>query len=101
MNFLIANFTDFLKWLLVTSFKATIVIALIMIIRLVLHDRLPAKWHHALWFLLILRLVLPLEMPSPFSIFNMTQKLSRSENAVASAPSEQVEETKPHYFAFQ
>ena len=67
--------TSVATWLFTTSLKATVIIALIMIIRLTLRDRLPAKWQHALWFLLILRLVLPFELASPISIFNLTAGL--------------------------
>jgi beta-lactamase regulating signal transducer with metallopeptidase domain len=59
-------------WLLKTSLKATVVIALIWLIQILLHNRLPAKWHYALWFLLIARLLIPLEIPTPLSIFNWT-----------------------------
>ncbi|MBN1480102.1 redoxin domain-containing protein [candidate division KSB1 bacterium] len=67
--------SDIAQWFFITSLKATIVIALIMMLRLVLGDRLPAKWQHALWFLLIVRLVLPINMPTPFSLFNLTDKV--------------------------
>lgn len=63
------------SWFFITSLKAAIVIALIMMIRLIFGDRLPAKWQHALWFLLVVRLVLPLNLPTPFSLFNLTDKV--------------------------
>ena len=63
------------QWFFFTSLKATVVIALIMIFRLLFRDRLPAKWQHALWFLLIIRLVLPVELPSPLSLFNLTEQV--------------------------
>ena len=71
----ISTVSDIARWFLITSLKATIVIALIMTIRLAFGDRLPAKWQHALWFLLIVRLVLPINMPTPFSLFNLTDKV--------------------------
>ena len=66
------------QWLLLTSLKATIVIAFIIIIRIIFRDRLPAKWQHALWLVLIARLLLPLEAPSSLSIFNLTSSISLS-----------------------
>ena len=95
MQMLLTFLEQAARWVFDTSLKATILIALLMIIRLIFRDRLPAKWQHALWLLLIVRLLLPLEMPSPFSIFNMTQKLSRSKIAMKSIPAEQAEEKKP------
>jgi beta-lactamase regulating signal transducer with metallopeptidase domain len=64
--------SDCSYWLLKTSIKATIVVALIWLIQILLRNRLPAKWHYALWFLLIARLLIPLEIPTPLSIFNWT-----------------------------
>jgi beta-lactamase regulating signal transducer with metallopeptidase domain/peroxiredoxin len=66
--------SQIVAWLLVTSLKAAVVFSLIMLIRFVFQDRLPARWQHAMWFLLIIRLVLPLEIPSSLSIFNLAMK---------------------------
>ncbi|MBN1480103.1 redoxin domain-containing protein, partial [candidate division KSB1 bacterium] len=66
--------SDIAQWFFITSLKATVVIALIMIFRLLFRDRLPARWQHALWFLLIIRLILP-NIPSPLSLFNLTQNI--------------------------
>ncbi len=74
MEFL-QNLSELAHWFFITSLKATIVIALIMMIRLLLGDRLPAKWQHALWFLLMVRLVLPVTLPTPVSLFNLTDKV--------------------------
>lgn len=71
----LALFPDIARWFFITSLKAVIVIALIMLIRLLFRDRLPAKWQHALWFTLMVRLVLPINMPTPFSLFNLTEKV--------------------------
>ena len=76
MEFL-SNLSHIAQWCFITSLKATIVIALIMIIRLLLRDRLPAKWQHALWFLLITRLLLP-EIPSTFSIYNLANPVTKA-----------------------
>jgi beta-lactamase regulating signal transducer with metallopeptidase domain len=64
--------SDCSYWLLKTSVKATIVIALIWLIQILLRNRLPAKWHYALWFLLIARLLIPFDLATPLSIFNWT-----------------------------
>ena len=65
----------FVKWLFLTSLKATIVAALIIIVQTLLRNKLPAKWQYALWFLLIARLIIPFEMPSPVSVFNVLNKI--------------------------
>jgi bla regulator protein BlaR1 len=71
----VTNLYSIAVWFFITSLKATVVIALIMIIRFLFRDRLPAKWQHALWLLLVVRLVLP-DIQSPLSLFNYTPNLA-------------------------
>lgn len=66
---------DFAQWLFLTSIKSTVIVALIMIIRLIFRDRLSAQWRHTLWFLLIIRLILPFDLPSDISIYNLAPKV--------------------------
>lgn len=66
---------DIAEWLFLTSIKSTVIIALIVIIRLIFRDRLSAQWRHALWFLLIIRLMLPVDLPSDISIYNLAHKV--------------------------
>ena len=70
---IIEFFDSFIAWLLQTSLKATIIIALIIIVQTLFRNRMPAKWQHALWLLLIIRLIIPVDMPSSLSIFNLTK----------------------------
>lgn len=67
----------FTQWLFITSLKGTLLIGIILLVRWILRDRLSARWQHALWFLLILRLVFPFSIPSPLSVFNVTEKAAR------------------------
>ena len=66
---------DFVTWLFFTSIKATVVIAVIMIVQTAFRHRLSAKWLHALWFLLIVRLLIPVDVPVSFSLFNLTKSV--------------------------
>jgi beta-lactamase regulating signal transducer with metallopeptidase domain/peroxiredoxin len=65
-------------WLFYTSLKATIVFALILFVQIAFRTRLSAKWQHALWFLLIARLLIPVDVPMPFSIFNLAKEIEPS-----------------------
>jgi beta-lactamase regulating signal transducer with metallopeptidase domain len=67
------HLVHFISWLFFTSLKATIVLALILFVQIVFRKRLSAKWQHALWFLFIARLLIPVDVPSPISIFNLTK----------------------------
>lgn len=62
------------RWVFFASVKASLVIALVFVIRFFIREHLPAKWYYALWLLVIFRLLLPIEIPTPVSIFNLTQE---------------------------
>lgn len=69
-TFLYSLFSLF-EWIVQTSFKASVLIGIIFIIQRLLRRRLSAKWQFALWFLLIIRLILPYEIESKISLFNL------------------------------
>jgi beta-lactamase regulating signal transducer with metallopeptidase domain len=72
----------FTQWVFVNSLKASILVAFIFIIRWLVHDRLPAKWQHAFWLILIVRLLLPSGFDSNVSIYNV---LDRSDAVLRSS----------------
>ena len=61
----------FLAWLLYSSLMGSILIGLILIIRLVFKNRLGANWQYLIWFLLIVKLLMPYAPESSFSVFNL------------------------------
>ncbi len=61
----------FLAWLLETTLVASVVICLILILQKLLGRRLGPRWSHALWLVLLLRMVLPWTPPSPISLFSL------------------------------
>jgi beta-lactamase regulating signal transducer with metallopeptidase domain/tetratricopeptide (TPR) repeat protein len=67
----------FFSWLIHTSWEATGVVILVMGAQFLFKRWLPARWRYALWFLVVLRLVVPTLPHSPLS-------LHRFPNAVAS-----------------
>jgi len=52
------------------SFTASVVFLLIIFMRWIFINRLPKKLNYALWLIVLIRLVLPISLPSVFSIFN-------------------------------
>jgi bla regulator protein BlaR1 len=60
-----------MTWLFSTSVKAVVVVALILLVQFLFRKKLAAKWLYALWFLLIIRLITPFDIPSPTSIYNL------------------------------
>ncbi|MDP4143564.1 MAG: M56 family metallopeptidase [Bacillota bacterium] len=67
MNWLLAIF----KAILYASALGSILACTIMIVKLLLKEKLGARWHYCIWFLLMLRLLVPYAPQSPISIFNL------------------------------
>ena len=69
------NSLDFIvslaEWLFKSSLKASILVVFILIIQLLLRRKMSARWQYTLWFLLIIRLILPFDIESRFSLFNL------------------------------
>ena len=68
----------FFLWLLRSTIQASIVICLILLIQAVLRNRLTARWHYALWLILVVRMILPWAPQSRFSIYSLATWESKS-----------------------
>lgn len=67
---------SFISWLLYSSLIGSILIGLIILLRLLFKNKMDANWHYLLWFLLILKLLIPYAPESSFSVFNMFNQLN-------------------------
>ena len=56
------------------SWQASVLAVLVLAVQLMLGNRLPARWRHAMWMLVLLRLALPVVPSSPMSVFNLAPK---------------------------
>ncbi|MBI9087898.1 MAG: DUF3887 domain-containing protein [Desulfobacterium sp.] len=65
------NLSEIFSHTMDMSFKASVIILLIMTIKHVLGNRLSPGWHYGLWFMLILRLILPGSLESSMSLYNL------------------------------
>jgi beta-lactamase regulating signal transducer with metallopeptidase domain len=61
----------FFKWLLSTSAMASILAILILVIRKLVKDRVGIRWQNVMWFLLIIKLLLPISPASSISLYNI------------------------------
>ena len=59
------------QWVLVSSVKGGILVAVILATKSLVRNRLDANWHYAIWALLFLQLVLPWTPSSPLSIYKL------------------------------
>src|SRR5208282_4923570 len=60
-------------WLLQTSWQAAVLAGLILAAQLLLRKKLSPAWRHGLWFLLLVRLLMPMTPSSALSIFNLAK----------------------------
>lgn len=65
------NINHIFGTILKMSFQGSILVLLILLIRAVLRDRLPLKAYKILWTLVFLRLVVPVNIESDLSLFNI------------------------------
>ncbi len=56
-------------WLIQASWQASVLVALVLIVQRVFRSRLNSRWTHALWLLVIARLLLPALPESALSLF--------------------------------
>ncbi|MBI2925344.1 MAG: hypothetical protein HYY24_06530 [Verrucomicrobia bacterium] len=61
---------NFFAGLLRSSGQAAILIVLVLVVQRLCRHRLPPRWRHALWLLVVVRLLLPFSLESPVSIFS-------------------------------
>jgi bla regulator protein BlaR1 len=54
-----------------SSWQAAVLAGAVLIVQLALGKRLSARWRHALWWIVLLRLLMLMTPPSPFSLFNV------------------------------
>jgi bla regulator protein blaR1 len=59
-------------WVSRTSWQALVLIGLVLLIQALLGPRLPARWRHALWWVVVLKLLLPGLPHAPFSLFHFS-----------------------------
>ena len=66
-------FAALFRAVLQASWQGSLAIALVLLVRRVLGTRVPARWHHLLWFLVLARLLVPtVALPhSPASLENI------------------------------
>lgn len=59
-----------LGWLYDVTLKGSVVIALVALAVSLFGTRLSARWRHALWLIVLIRLAVPVSLPATWSVFN-------------------------------
>ena len=68
-------------WVVSTSLQASVLVVVILLCQRLLSPVLSARWRHALWLVLLVRLAMPWAPGSPISLFNL---MPRTLTSVAS-----------------
>lgn len=66
-----------MEGLLIVTLQASLLVPLILLAQWLLRNHLSARWRHAFWWLLVVRLLCPVSLVTPVSIFNLA-RLDRS-----------------------
>ena len=72
--------------LLTASWQAAVLILLVLGVQRMFGRRLGLRWRYALWVLVIIRLAVPLTVPSSISLFNVVRVPERVAPALARLP---------------
>ncbi len=62
-----------LVWIGRISWHASVLVLLVLVVQRIFQTRLAPRWRYALWWLVLLRLLLPAVPATPFSIFNVVR----------------------------
>lgn len=65
--------SPFLSAVVELSVKGSALIVIVALIQWLGRDRIPPAWRHAMWLLVVLRLIVPAGPESPLSVFNLLQ----------------------------
>lgn len=57
-------------WIILSSLMGSTLVILILVVKFAFKNTLGANWHYYIWFLLLLRLIIPFTPESPMSIYN-------------------------------
>src|SRR5439155_4831494 len=54
-----------------SSWQASVLTGIVLLVQVALRQRLSARWRHALWGIVLLRLLVPVTPPTRWSLFNV------------------------------
>ena len=58
-------------WVLISSLAACLLIPFILLVKFMVKDKLSPSWHYFIWFILLIRLIIPVSLESPLSVLNL------------------------------
>ncbi|MBL7214885.1 MAG: hypothetical protein ISS71_04330, partial [Phycisphaerae bacterium] len=80
---------DVFQWLVRSSFHASILLAMILLVRAVVKGKFRFRMVYWLWMVLLLRLIWPLNLQTTFSVFNLIPKKITPEQYLSAQTAEE------------
>lgn len=78
----------FLDWLWRATWQASVLAGLVLLLQWTCGKRLSPRWRHALWLLVVVRLVLPVTFESRYSLFSLLPEAPSSRTGLPTLQSE-------------
>ncbi|MBI3117072.1 MAG: LysM peptidoglycan-binding domain-containing protein, partial [Candidatus Hydrogenedentes bacterium] len=69
-------------WVVANSWRAAVLVGVVLVVQRLLRGRLAAKWQYALWLLVVARLMVPPGVESTWSMFNWVPGVKGSQVGV-------------------
>ncbi|NMF00811.1 M56 family metallopeptidase [Aneurinibacillus aneurinilyticus] len=70
LDHLSLSLLNFFDWVLKNSMMASVLVGLILLMKVILRNKLPPRWHYMLWLIIMVRLLLPWAPESSYSVYN-------------------------------
>ncbi len=70
------------RQILMSSMTAAILVCLILLAKQLFKNRLDARWHYYIWFLLLVKLLIPYTPESPISVFNIVTPVAEQVSSI-------------------
>lgn len=87
MNLTLPEMPGLVEWLIDASVQSSVLVLIVLLGQCVFRRWLTPGWRHALWWIVLGRLLIPVAPPSGWSLFNLVpQGLFRERAAVVSNP---------------
>ena len=77
MEAIMTSNQPFFDWLLQTTLSASVVICIILVAQKIMGGKLGPRWCHALWLVLLIRLMLPGTFPGQVNLLSLVPSMDR------------------------
>jgi bla regulator protein BlaR1 len=78
MESLLTELSRLFGWLLGSTFQASVLVCIILLLKALVRERIVVRWHYWLWLVLVVRMVMPWAPESSFSVFTVISKARKA-----------------------